>query len=101
KFENVRGLLQSLRRTSLVFISNDVLKVLSPIQNFVTDHHPAAESHVKVLEADFWNLVASHATPEAGDGLIRAMGILEPEMGNLRSLIQNNIQRQPTTETIH
>src|ERR1700729_1820066 len=99
KFENVHGLLQSLRRTSLVFISNDILKVLSPIRHFVTDHHPAAEGHVKALEAYFWNLVATYATCQPGDGFIKAMQILEPEMGNLRSLVQNNIQRQPTTET--
>ena len=100
KFENVHGLLQSLRRTSLVVISNDVLKVLSPIRHFVTDHHPAAEGYVKALEAHFWNLVATYATLEPGDGFVKAMRILEPEMGNLRSLVQNNIQRQPTKETI-
>ena len=99
-FENVHGLLQSLRRTSLVFISNDVLKVLSPIRHFVTDHHPAGESHVKALEAYFWNLVATYATRHPGDGFIKATRILEPEMGNLRSLVQNNIQHQPTTEII-
>jgi hypothetical protein len=100
KFDNVHGLLQSLRRTSLVFISNNVLKVLSPIRHFVTDHHPAAEDHVKALEAYFWNLVATYATREPGDGFIEAKWVLEPEMSNLHSLIQNNIQRQPTTETI-
>jgi len=101
KFENVHGLLQLLHKTSLVFISNDVLKVLSPIRHFVTDRHPAAEGHVKVLEAYFWNLVATYATRQPGDdGFIKAMQILEPEMGNLRSLVQNNIQHQPTTETI-
>jgi tetratricopeptide (TPR) repeat protein len=100
RFENVHGLLQSLRRTSLVFISNDVLKVLSPIRHFVTVHHPAAEGHVKVLEAYFWNLVATYATCRPGHGFIKATQILEPEMGNLCSLVQNNIQHQPTTETI-
>jgi hypothetical protein len=48
KFENVHGLLQSLRKTSLVFISNDALKVLSLIRHFVTDCHPAAEGHIEV-----------------------------------------------------
>jgi hypothetical protein len=103
KFENVHGLLQlqSLCTTLLVFISNDVLKVLSLIRHFVTDHHPAAEGHVKVLEAYFWNLVATYATHQPGDNrFIKATQILEPEMGNLHSLIQNNIQHQPTTETI-
>jgi len=100
KFENVHGLLQSLRRTSLVFISNDVLKVLSPIRHFVTDRHPAAEGHVKVLEAYFWNLVATYATHQPGDGFIKATQVLEPEMGNLRSLVRNSIQHQPTTEAI-
>ncbi|KIM71373.1 hypothetical protein PILCRDRAFT_17131 [Piloderma croceum F 1598] len=100
KFENVHRLLQSLRRTSLVFISNDILKVLSPIRHFVTDYHPAAESHMKVLEAYFWNLVATYATRWPGDGFIKATHILEQEVGNLCSLVQNNIQCQPTTETI-
>jgi tetratricopeptide (TPR) repeat protein len=66
----------------------------------VTDHYPAAEGHVKALEAYSWNLVATYAIHEPGDGFIKATQILEPEMGNLRSLVQNNIQCQPTTETI-
>jgi tetratricopeptide (TPR) repeat protein len=76
------------------------LKVLSPVRHFVTDHHPAADGHVKALEAYFWNLVATYATRRPGDGFIKATQILEPEMGNLRSLVQNHIQRQLTTETI-
>ena len=98
-FENVHGLLQSLRRTSLVVISHDVLKVLSLIRHFMTDLHPAAEAHVKALETYFWNLVATYATCQPGDGLILATRALEQEM-NLRSLVQNSIQRQPTTEAI-
>ena len=100
KFENVHRLLQSLRKTLLVFISNNILKVLSPIRHFVTEYHPAAEAHVKALEAYFWNLVVTYATRWPGDSMIEAKRVLEPEMGNLHSLVQNNVQRQPTTETI-
>jgi tetratricopeptide (TPR) repeat protein len=100
-FDNVHGLVQSLRRTSLVFISNGALKVLSPIRHFVTDHHPAIEDNVKALEAYFWNLVMTHATQEPGnDGFIKAKKRLEPDMGNLHSLIQNNIHCQQTTKAI-
>ena len=100
KFENVHGLLQSLRRTSLVFISIDVLKVLSPIRHFVINHHPAAEDYVNALEAYFWKLVVTYASRQPGDGLIEAKGVLEPDMGNVRHLIQNSIQCQPTAETV-
>ena len=55
---------------------------------------------MKVLEAYFWNLVATYATHQPGDGFIKATKVLEPEMGNLRSLVQNSIQRQATTEAV-
>ena len=100
QFENVHGLLQSLRRTSLVFTSNDILKVLSPIRHFMIDHHPATEDHVKALEAYFWNLVMTYATREPGDGFMEAKRVLEPDTGNLWSLLQSNIQCRPTTEAI-
>jgi hypothetical protein len=100
KFENVHGLLQSLRRTSLVFIENDALKVLSPIRHFMIDHYPAAEDLVKGLEAYFWNLVAIYAIFEPGDGFMEAKQILEPDMGNMCNLVQNNVQSQMATETI-
>ena len=101
KFDNVHGLLQSLRRTSLVYISNDILKVLSPIRYFMTNHHPAAEEHLRGLEAYFWKLVVTYGTLEPGDdGFIEAKQVLEPDMGNLHSLVWNSIQHQPTTEAM-
>jgi tetratricopeptide (TPR) repeat protein len=44
--------------------------------------------------------VVTYAACEPGDGLVEAQRVLEPDMGNLRNLVQNNIQCQPTAETV-
>jgi tetratricopeptide (TPR) repeat protein len=100
KFENVHQLLQSLRRTSLVFFARRTLKVLSPIRHFVNSSLPASENDVKSLEAYFWDQANKFAAIEPGEGFIQAKEILEPEMGNLRSLLHNAVQKHPSVEVI-
>ena len=84
----------------MVFISDDLPKAPPLIWHFVIDHHPTAEDYVNALEAYFWKLVVTYATCKPSDGLIEAKQDLELDMGNLRNLVQNNIQHQSTAETI-
>jgi hypothetical protein len=100
KYENLHWLLQSLRRTSLIFFAGNTLKVLSPIRHIVNSHHPASEDDMKSLEEYFWDQAAKLTTLEPGKKFVEARKILEPEMGNPRSLLHNAAQKRPSVQVI-
>ena len=49
-----------------------------------------------MLECYYWNLIHDHSKTEFGPGFPEAKKILDPELGNIRSLIINAIQDHPS-----
>jgi len=64
----------------------------------VNAHHPASEDDVKYIEEYFWGQATKLAALEPGKAFVGARKLLEPEMGNLRSLLQNAAQTHPSVE---
>ena len=95
-FTRVHHLARVLLQTSLCFLQGETLKVLSPIRHYILLHNPAATRHVDVLEGYYWNLIRDHSNTKFGPGFPEARKILDPELGNIRSLIKNAIQHHPS-----
>ena len=95
-FTRVHHLTRVLLQTSLCFQQGETLKVLSPIRHYILLHNPAATRHVGDLERYYWNLIHDHSKTEFGPGFPEARKILDPELGNIRSLIKNAIQDHPS-----
>jgi tetratricopeptide (TPR) repeat protein len=98
--QNIHHLVYLLRKTALVFIAGSSLKVLSPIRHFIHRHHDADPDHIRALESYFWDLVHTHATVPMGPDFPRAKEILEPDMGNICSLIKSAAQIRPSRELV-
>jgi tetratricopeptide (TPR) repeat protein len=100
RLHHVHHLVHLLHKTALVFIAGSVLKVLSPIRHFINHHHKAESDHIQVLENYFWNLIHAHATTPFGPDFCRVKGIMEPDMGNICSLIKSAAHIRPSTELV-
>ena len=99
-FTRVHHLARVLLQTSLCFQQGETLKVLSPIRHYILLHNPAATRHVDDLERYYWNLIHDHSKTEFGPGFPEARKILDPELGNIRSLIKNAIQDHPSSGAV-
>ena len=99
-FTRVHHLARVLLQTSLCFLQGETLKVLSPIRHYILLHSPAATRHVSDLEHYYWNLIRDHSRTKPGPGLLKARKILDPEMGNIRSLIKNAIRDHPSLDVV-
>jgi tetratricopeptide (TPR) repeat protein len=100
RLHDVHRLVHLLHKTALVFIAGSVLKVLSPIRHFINRHHDVDPDHIRALENYFWGMVHTHATVSMGPSFPRAKEILEPDMGNIRSLIKSAAQTHPSPELV-
>jgi hypothetical protein len=87
--QNIRRVVYLLRKTALILISGSILKVLSPIRLFINHHHDPDPNHIRMLEDYFWNLVRTHAMVPIDPDFPRAKEILEPDMGNICSLVKS------------
>ena len=99
-FTRVHHLARVLLQTSLCFLQGDTLKVLSPIRHYILLHNPAATHHVDDLERYYWNLIRDHSRTELGPGFPEVRKILDPEMGNIRSLVKNAIRNHPSLDVV-
>jgi tetratricopeptide (TPR) repeat protein len=95
-FQNFRHIVHLLQKTALLFIAGGRLKVLSPIRHFIRCHHPAEHNHMMHLQKYFWDLVHTYGTVPHGPGFIQARDILEPDIGNIHSLIIDAVQNHPS-----
>ena len=95
-FTRVHHLARVLLQTSLCFLQGETLKVLSPIRHYILLHNPAATRHVDDLEHYYWKLIHAHSKIEFGPGFLETRNILDPEKGNIRSLIKNAIRNHPS-----
>ena len=95
-FTRVHHLARVLLQTSLCFLQGETLKVLSPIRHYILLHNPAATHHVSNLERYYWKLIRDHSKTRLGPGFPEARKILDPEKGNIRSLIKNAIRDHPS-----
>jgi tetratricopeptide (TPR) repeat protein len=94
--QNIYHLVHLLRKTALIFITGSSLKVLSPIRYFINRHYIADSDRTCELENYFWDLVHTYATVRLGPDFPRAKEVLEPDMGNIQSLIRNAAQIHPS-----
>ena len=99
-FTRVHHLARVLLQTSLCFLQGETLKILSPIRHYILLHSPAATRHVSDLEHYYWNLIRDHSRTKLGPGFPEARKILDPEMGNIRSLIKNSIRDHPSLDVV-
>ena len=99
-FTRVHHLARVLLQSSLCFLLGETLKVLSPIRHYILLHNPAATCHVSDLERYYWNLIHDHSRTEFGPGFPEARKILDPELGNIRSLIKNAIRNHPSLDVV-
>jgi hypothetical protein len=90
--QSVYDLIHILHKTALLCIVGSGLKVLSPIRHFINRHHQADVDHIQRLEHFFWTLVDKYAGTPHGSGFLHARDIIEPEMGNIRSLTTHAVQ---------
>jgi len=93
-------LVHVLHKTALLFIAGSGLKVLSPIRHFINRHHQADVDHIKSLESEFWTLVDSHAANPLGPGFLHARDVIEPEMGNICSLVKHAVEMHPSAHLV-
>jgi hypothetical protein len=99
-FQDVDLLFFKLQDAALLFTEGNWLKVLSPIRYFITQHHPAKEAHTQCLEEYFWNVVHQYATMHFGPGFVEATEMLEPDMGNIGSLLTQAVKIHPIPQTM-
>jgi tetratricopeptide (TPR) repeat protein len=99
-FQNIHHLFYLLRKTALIFIAGSTLKVLSPIRHFINRHHSVAPGHIRALENYFWDVVRTHAETLIGPDFPRAKEVLEPDMGNIHSLVKRAAQTHPSHELV-
>ena len=98
--QSVHDLVHVLHKTALLFIAGSALKVLSPIRHFINRHHQTDIDHIKSLEGEFWSLVDRYAATEHGPGFPHARNMIEPEMGNIRSLIKHATETHPSAHLV-
>jgi tetratricopeptide (TPR) repeat protein len=98
--QNIHHLVYLLRKTALIFLAGSSLKVLSPIRHFIHRYHNADPDSIQALENYFWDLVHTHAAVPMGPDFPRAKEILEPDMGNICSLIKCAAQIRPLPELV-
>ena len=98
--QSVHDLVHVLHKTALIFIAGSGLKVLSPIRHFINRHHQADIDHVTNLENEFWTLVDTYAATPLGPGFLHARNIIEPEIGNIRSLIKHVVETHPSAHIV-
>jgi tetratricopeptide (TPR) repeat protein len=98
--QNFHHLIYLLHKTALVFVAGSSLKVLSPIRHFINHHHDLDPDHIRALEGYFWNLVHTHATVPMGPDFSHAKEVLEPDMGNICSLVKSAAQTHPSHELV-
>jgi tetratricopeptide (TPR) repeat protein len=98
--QNYHHLVHLLHKTALLYIMGSRLKVLSPIRHFINHHHQASSEHTLRLENYFWELIDTCATTPLGPDFLRIKEIMEPEIGNIRSLIRNAIKRHPSADLV-
>ena len=98
--QSVHDLVHVLHKTALLFIAGSALKVLSPIRHFINRHHQTDIDHIKSLEGEFWSLVDRYAATEHGPGFLHARNMIEPEMGNIRSLIKHVMETHPSAQLV-
>ena len=99
-FTRVHYLARVLLQTSLCFLQGETLKVLSPIRHYILLHNFAATRHVDDLEHYYWNLIRDQSNTEFGAGFVEARRIIDPELGNIRSLIKNAIRDHPSLDAV-
>ncbi|KIM86429.1 hypothetical protein PILCRDRAFT_4924, partial [Piloderma croceum F 1598] len=99
--QNFRHLVHLLHKTALVYTMGSRLKVLSPIRHFINHHYKASSEHTRRLEIYFWKLIHRYATISLGPDFPRTKEIIEPEMGNIRSLIKNAVETHPSTDLVN
>jgi hypothetical protein len=63
-------------------------------------HYKASSEHTRRLENHFWDLIHRHATTPLGPDFPRTREIMEPEMGNIRSLIKNAVETHPSADLV-
>jgi tetratricopeptide (TPR) repeat protein len=97
---NIHRLVHLLHKTALIFIAGSGLKVLSPIRHFINHHRQADLDHVQSLENYFWEIVHTYSTEPVGPGFPHAREIMEPDLGNIRSLIKNAVQTHPSAHLV-
>jgi len=98
--QSVYDLVHVLHKTALLFIVGSGLKVLSPIRHFINRYHQADDDDIQSLESEFWSLVDSHAATPLGPGFLHARDIIEPEMGNIHSLIKHAVETHPSAHLV-
>jgi tetratricopeptide (TPR) repeat protein len=98
--QSVHDLVHVLHKTALLFIVDSRLKVLSPIRHFINRHHQVDIDDVKSLENEFWTLVDRYAGTPLGPSFLHARNMIEPEMGNIRSLIKHTVEAHPSTHLV-
>jgi tetratricopeptide (TPR) repeat protein len=97
---DVHHLVHLLLKTALVFTADSTLKVLSPIRHFINCHHDPNPDHIRALEEYFWDLVHTHATVPMGPDFPHAKEVLDPDMGNVCSLVNSAAQTHPSHELV-
>jgi tetratricopeptide (TPR) repeat protein len=100
RMQNYRHLVHLLHKTALLNTTGSMLKVLSPIRHFMNRHYKASSEHIQRLENHFWDLIHRHATTPLGPDFPRTKEIVEPEMGNIRSLIKNAVETHPSADLV-
>jgi tetratricopeptide (TPR) repeat protein len=98
--QNYRHLVHLLHKTALLYTMGSSLKVLSPIRHFMNRHHKAGSEHIRRLENYFWDLIHKCATTPLGPDFPRTKEIMEPEIGNIRSLIKNAVETHPSADLV-
>ena len=98
--QSVHDLVHILHKTALLLIVGNGLKVLSPIRHFINHHHQVDEYHLESLEHYFWTLVDKYAATPLGPGFPQARDIIEPEIGNIHSLITHAVQTHPSARLV-
>jgi tetratricopeptide (TPR) repeat protein len=98
--QHYRHLVHLLHKTALLYIMGSRLKVLSPIRHFINHHHQASSEHTRRLENYFWDLVHTRVSMRPGPDFPHTKAIMEPEIGNIRSLIKNAVKRHPSADLV-
>ena len=99
-FTRVHHLVCVLLQTSLCFLQEETLKVLSPIRHHILSHNPTAIRHVGDLERYYWILIRDQSKTNLGPGFIEARNILDSEMGNIGNLVKNAIRDHPSLDVV-
>lgn len=100
--ENASRLARLLVSAALVQLEGDRLRVLSPIRHYILRNHPADDLYVEETKNYFWDLISHHT--EASFNLpphfLDSQKILNPELGNINSIIHYAFRTRPSPESI-